>query len=1010
MDPIAEDGRNEHDSKNNDEVMDNALTPEAELLRETVDDDSDSDNEDKSSVEEISRRMTLSLGLDKNKHAENPAVIHQGYLLKRGGKYKTWKQRWFIVTPTNIGYYTRKGGRIKGGILVESFIRVRKAKPSECSKPKVFVIESIERSYYCCPSGKDNVDEWITKIEAIFVKGTIILHSFPGVQTDCYAPRLLLQDADVPYKDIPDADSFVIQMNNNSNTDDEGPGMMPAPEPPVLTHGDHIAVATTLPIMQLLGNRYGYEPKDTLSKALCLEIASAALNIEHQIKFALTANRHTLENLMTSVIPRWLDVVTGQLTYNKNPGFSYFFGNEPMYCDFVVAQVLGSIKYCFADRVEVPAKMQNWFDFLKHRPRINRFLQETMHIPFHDENMRYSTLSGTKRKSILLTVARGDAAGVAVAMLLHLAEVDAEIMQVSASENAYDDYSFDSTQEFPSLESNYNSPLSPQGYGDVFRSMSSILRVLANSVDKVSAFYPSGAVSRASVDSALDFAQSRLLPAVARVTYAALGLREENDDDIKAGMSMLQDGPKSVLSILETHHLHGDFVLGDRISLGDMAICAALKCLSVNRGAWNYVQLSQTLRSYLARVLEEAKSCPQLIKFIDFISTCTRNKWNKDDGSVRICSVVDPDLARVRSSKEKMTQKLTDCHQEMSLHAQADLYHRFTRLLTSTPTSNNDENVFSFLQFNILAEGLSASPDVNPPFKTDQKNCFGGFDYVENPDVCLDFKRRKWRIVEEILRHDADIITLQECDHFFDFFQPALEAFEYQGVFYPKTPSPCIAMGYYSDGIAIFFKRCKWRMKEKPEFGSFYGQSGTQSSQGYLMTMLQHVKTGYPLLVATTHLKSGEQPEHEVLRTLHVRQLLTKIHQKIDSYTNKPAVVLAGDFNTDMFLPKKGHECINTVLDWQNPNFKNAIKRTKRRQEYTLWKIKNGQEYKYWIDYIFHDATKLMCTAVLDHVAAESMSLSRLPNFSYPSDHLAQWAQLKFIPHKNKDMDSDAKT
>jgi len=44
-------------------------------------------------------------------------------------------------------------------------------------------------------------------------------------------------------------------------------------------------------------------------------------------------------------------------------------------------------------------------------------------------------------------------------------------------------------------------------------------------------------------------------------------------------------------------------------------------------------------------------------------------------------------------------------------------------------------------------------------------------------------------------RYEPDILTMQECDHFYDFFLPALEIFGYWGAFSPKNLSPCLRFG-----------------------------------------------------------------------------------------------------------------------------------------------------------------------------------------------------------------------
>ena len=97
------------------------------------------------------------------------------------------------------------------------------------------------------------------------------------------------------------------------------------------------------------------------------------------------------------------------------------------------------------------------------------------------------------------------------------------------------------------------------------------------------------------------------------------------------------------------------------------------------------------------------------------------------------------------------------------------------------------------LQFNMLAQGLSSAPS------------YGGFTKtVEAGKEALDFdKYRKFRVLEEILRSEADIVAVQEMDHFHDFFLPALRHFGYTGAFYPKTNSPTLGFGKTVGVVAV---------------------------------------------------------------------------------------------------------------------------------------------------------------------------------------------------------------
>ncbi len=87
----------------------------------------------------------------------------------------------------------------------------------------------------------------------------------------------------------------------------------------------------------------------------------------------------------------------------------------------------------------------------------------------------------------------------------------------------------------------------------------------------------------------------------------------------------------------------------------------------------------------------------------------------------------------------------------------------------------------------------------------------GNDNFVKCPITALDWRTRRFRMVEEIARHDADVICLQEVDHF-RFLRKSLATLGYVGHFTPKPDSPCLYLANNSgpDGCAIFYKKDKF--------------------------------------------------------------------------------------------------------------------------------------------------------------------------------------------------------
>ena len=113
----------------------------------------------------------------------------------------------------------------------------------------------------------------------------------------------------------------------------------------------------------------------------------------------------------------------------------------------------------------------------------------------------------------------------------------------------------------------------------------------------------------------------------------------------------------------------------------------------------------------------------------------------------------------------------------------------------------------SLLQFNVLADGLSGrSPTLG--------------DFTRPPAAVMDWAYRGPLLVEEMLRHEADVITAQEVDHFSDYFVPRLARAGYSGMFHKKPDSPCRSVCELEDGCALWYKRSNF-LRFPPLFPCF---------------------------------------------------------------------------------------------------------------------------------------------------------------------------------------------
>eukprot|EP01035_Chromulina_nebulosa_P019583 gene19583-25486_t len=214
------------------------------------------------------------------------------------------------------------------------------------------------------------------------------------------------------------------------------------------------------------------------------------------------------------------------------------------------------------------------------------------------------------------------------------------------------------------------------------------------------------------------------------------------------------------------------------------------------------------------------------------------------------------------------------------------------------------------LQFNILADGLAG-------LRAD----FGGFSRVHSEDIIWD--NRKHKLIHEIIQYNPDIITLQECDHYYDFFLPQLNNIGYDGLYAPKPASACLEVSPNADGCCIFVKRSKIKFvsSETLTFTLSQADINEESTRDedkqirvqnqvaliaiceLMIDALQSETDSPPpqLVIATTHLKAMKTVVGEKYRVREVLQLLDAVTRVINSLqqlsSKPPAVIITGDLN-----------------------------------------------------------------------------------------------------------------
>ena len=139
---------------------------------------------------------------------------------------------------------------------------------------------------------------------------------------------------------------------------------------------------------------------------------------------------------------------------------------------------------------------------------------------------------------------------------------------------------------------------------------------------------------------------------------------------------------------------------------------------------------------------------------------------------------------------------------------------------SSAFSSNLESETLRVFQWNALSQGRKIFFVIFFHVKFTNQTFFfreiaalgtGNDNFVRCPDKALEWRTRRFRMLEEIVRHNADVVCLQEIDHF-RFFRKSLAALGYTGHFTPKPDSPCLYLPDNAgpDGCAIFYKRDKF--------------------------------------------------------------------------------------------------------------------------------------------------------------------------------------------------------
>jgi len=272
------------------------------------------------------------------------------------------------------------------------------------------------------------------------------------------------------------------------------------------------------------------------------------------------------------------------------------------------------------------------------------------------------------------------------------------------------------------------------------------------------------------------------------------------------------------------------------------------------------------------------------------------------------------------------------------------------------------EETIRILNWNLLSQALGSQND----------------GFVSCPSSALCWETRRWRVLEELVKHRASLLCLQEVDHF-PLLERALDSVGYSGHFVPKPDSPCIYLPSNSgpDGCAIFYHRDHWELVGEVK-SRIIEVWRVQTNQVILATNLRRLKDGVEVTLATCHLKARPGALLATLRNEQGKDLL-------DWLTNVRAgrpLILTGDFNAQPEEP-----VYSTITE-------SLVSAYPKDTQFTTWKIRESGEQKSIHDYIFV-SKDIGVSSTLDMPTEQQIGPNRLPSTAFASDHLSLVADLK---------------
>jgi len=249
------------------------------------------------------------------------------------------------------------------------------------------------------------------------------------------------------------------------------------------------------------------------------------------------------------------------------------------------------------------------------------------------------------------------------------------------------------------------------------------------------------------------------------------------------------------------------------------------------------------------------------------------------------------------------------------------------------------------------------------------------------PPDCLEWNFRFGQIIKTIEQVNADVVCLQEVDHF-KMLDTKLSSLGYHGDFMLRKDA------VVHHGVALFYKSAKFDLVDT--FKEYLHEENNQTgTQGFLVNVLREKSSNKSVAVAVVHLKA-KRPFAE-RRYFQTKSALNVLRSVLEKHPQKP-LVWAGDFNgetTEPFHKEIADSSFGFVSSYADILGKEP--------GFTTWKIRPSYEEKHTIDYIWFTGQNLKVENVLLPMTDEQVPEGRYPSYDHPSDHIALCTDFEFL-------------